>query len=115
MILKDFIKQFSHNNEIWVENRDNYCMCYRHYPGDPILHDGIVMDWELPHTDIADCDVIRIANVIHESKTPAITIVIDTGLGEFTFLPERTTMENAPLWLYDRTHRTKTIAGEVCE
>lgn len=115
MKAKDFIDRFSHNNEVWIENRENYCMYHKYHPKDNKLHDGTVMDWSLRFTDIANCNVIRIANVIHERCAAAITIVVNTDKREFTYLPELTTLDNTPLWLYNRTHQTEIIGRETCD
>ena len=43
MTVKDFIGQFSHNNEMWVENKENYSM-YHKYREDEDLQDGVLME-----------------------------------------------------------------------
>lgn len=106
MKLKDFIRQFSHNNQVYVENRDNYCMYYKYNPGDLVI-DSTIMDWELPYTDLADCEIKCISNVIHTHGDQAITFVVDTDKKEFSFIPELVTEKSSPLWLYERVHKTK--------
>ena len=112
MTVKDFIGQFSHNNEMWVENKENYSM-YHKYREDEDLQDGVLMDWELPHTSIADCEVICIANVIHPGCLPAITLRVDTDAKVIEFKKEFVTPHNSPLWLYERVHNLKVIASEI--
>ena len=113
MKLNEFINQFSHNNSIWVENKENYCMAYRYNPSENYNMEDSLMDWELPHTDIAECEIIKISNVIHPHKEQAITLVIDTDKRAFEFLPELVTMNNSPLWLYERVHQTNVQVGEM--
>ena len=103
MTLREFINNFSHNNEIWIENRENYCMTYK-YRSDDKSHDELIMDWELPFTDISDCRVIKISNVLHSKGEQGITIVIDTDKKEFNFLPDKVNTDNSPLWLYEKVH-----------
>lgn len=117
MKLQDFIEAFSHNNEVNIENKDNYCMQYRYLPEDNLKDE--LMDWELRYTDIRDCEVICIKNVIRldaksHMRTPAITIKIDTDKKEFEFLKSLVTRDNAPLWLYNKMHRTNIVGGDVC-
>ena len=111
MKLKDFITTFSHNNEIWVQNKDGKKMGYRYKPTHDYMYD-IIMDWELLHTDIAECEVIRIANVVGYA-TQGITIVINTEKRHFDFVPELVTMDNSPVWLYERVHNTKLAVGDA--
>ena len=106
MTLMEFINNFSHNNEIWIENREHYCMTYK-YRTDDESHDGLIMDWELPFTDIADCRVIKISNVIHPKGKQGITIVIDTDEKEFNFLQDTVNTDNSPAWLYEKVHNVK--------
>ena len=117
MKLKDFIEQFSHNNEVYIENKENYCMQYRYLPEDKEKDE--LMDWELQYTDICDCEVMCIKNVIHldenhHMKMPAITIKIDTDKKEFMFLKSLVTQDNAPLWLYNKMHGTHIEGSEMC-
>lgn len=99
----EFIKRFSHNNAVWVDNRNNYTM-YHKYRQNQEQKDGVVMDWELEYTDIADCNVIKISNVIHNHEKDAYTIVVDTDKTCFNFIPEKTTLNSAPAWLYEEVH-----------
>ena len=106
MTLREFINNFSHNNEIWIENNEHYCMTYK-YRSDDESHDGLIMDWELQFTDIADCSVIKISNAIHPKGKQGITIVIDSDKKEFNFLPDKVNTDNSPLWLYEKVHNEK--------
>ena len=106
MTLREFINAFSHNNQIWIENREHYCMTYK-YRKDDDSHDGLIMDWELLFTDIADCRVIKISDVIRPKGKQGITIVIDTDKKEFNFLPDTINVDNSPLWLYEKVHNVK--------
>lgn len=103
MKLKDFIKKFSQNNEVYVENRNNYAMGARW--NDKFAEDSLqFMDWELKFTDIADKEVLRIKNVERGIHGTGITIVIDTDEQQFHFLKELVTRENAPLWFFEHIH-----------
>ena len=79
MTIQEFIKQFSHNNEIVIENRDCYAMDLSSRPqkdGKPRL---VVMDWQIEYTDIADCEIICISNVYRQPEIQqVITLRIDT-------------------------------------
>jgi hypothetical protein len=75
---------------------------------------GVIMDWELKFTDIADCEVVKISNVLRPGKDQGITIVIDTEGDTFRFIPELITMDNAPLWLYNAAHGTNIRGCEAC-
>ena len=110
MKVKDFIEQFSHNNEMFVENKGNYWMTYRYTPEGKVIEDVPIMDWELQHTDIADCEVICIKDVIREGHMNGITLKVDTNKQEFNFLKELVTLDNSPLWLYNKVHN-KNIQG----
>ena len=100
--LRHFIDRFSHNNEVFVENKDNYQMYYK-YRADQEKIDGGIMDWELNYTDISDCNVIRISNVIRDGKE-TLTIVVDTDKKCFNFLKEKVSLDNSPMWLYEKVH-----------
>lgn len=103
MKLKDFIQEFSQNNEVYVENRDNYAMGARW--NDKFAEDALqFMDWELKFTDIANKEVLRIKNVDRGINDTGITIVIDTDEKQFHFLKELVTRDNAPLWFYSQIH-----------
>ena len=54
MKLKDFIEQFSHNNEIYIENKERKQMYYISSKDKTTEKTGAIMDWELKFTDIAD-------------------------------------------------------------
>ena len=117
MTLRDFIEQFSHNNEIYIENKENLNIGYRYLPEDDIKYQ--LMDWEMQYTNVRDCKVICIKNVIHQDEkgrmqTPAITIKIDTDKTEFAFVKEYVTMTNSPLWLYNEMHRTNIQGCDAC-
>ena len=113
MKLQDFIEQFMHNNEVYIENRDNYCMQYSFLPGE-LLRD-MIMDWEVGrYTDIRDCEVICIKNVLRPCKQQGITIKIDTDRLEFSFVKDTVTMQNAPLWLFEKMH-DKTVPSCGCD
>ena len=74
---------------------------------------GAIMDWELEFTDIADCEVVEISNVLRPGKVQGITIVIDTEDDTFRFIPELITIDNAPLWLYNAAHETNVRGCEA--
>lgn len=113
MKLQDFIEQFMHNNEVYIENRDNYCMQYSFLPGEPLR--DMIMDWEVGrYTDIRDCEVICIKNVLRPRKQQGITIKIDTDRQEFSFVKDTVTMHNAPLWLFEKMHG-KTVPPCGCD
>ena len=112
MTLREFINNFSHNNVIWIENREHHCMTYK-YRNDDDSHYGFIMDWELLFTDIADCRVIKISNVIHPKGEQGITIVIDTDKKEFNFLQDTVNFDNAPVWLYEKVHNLKLYTNTL--
>ena len=114
MKLKDFIEQFSHNNEIYIENKERKQMYYISPKDKTTEETGVIMDWELKFTDIADCEVVKISNVLRPGKDQGITIVIDTEGDTFRFIPELITMDNAPLWLYNAAHGTNICGCEAC-
>ena len=109
--LKEFIARFSHNNPVWIENKENYTM-YHQYRADLEKEDGTVMDWELRHTDIADCNVIRIASVLRKRESEAFTIVVDSDAECFHYVPEKVSIDNSPLWLYEKVHNA--ACGACC-
>lgn len=113
MTLKDFIERFSHNNEVWIENNNRYTMHYKYHADSEEKYD-VVMDWELKYTDIADCEVIKISNCLREKHSDAYTITIDTDRRCFNFVPEKVTMDNAPLGLYKDVHNSSVDACGVC-
>ena len=92
-----------HNNEVVIENRDNYQMGY-YYPNED--EKFVLMDWELQYTDIADCDVICVKNVIRKDIGQHITIKVDTDKTFFVFVKDNVSLDNAPLWLYNKMHGT---------
>lgn len=112
MELKDFIKQFSHNNALWIENNKRRVMVSR-YNNDEEWVRRTLMDWELTHTDIAEAEVISISNVMRNSEPWAVTIVINSDSDLISFVPELVTMGNSPLWLYERVHQV-TLEGNCC-
>lgn len=112
MELKDFIKQFSHNNALWIENNKRRVMASR-YNNDEEWVCRTLMDWELTHTDIAKAEVICISNVMRHSEPWAVTIVINSDSDIISFIPELVTMDNSPLWLYERVHQV-TLEGKCC-
>ena len=114
MKLKDFIEQFSHNNEIYIENKERKQMYYISLKDKTTEVTGTIMDWELKFTDIANCEVIKISNVLRLGKEQGITIVIDTECDTFRFIPELITIDNAPLWLYNAAHGTDVCGCEAC-
>ena len=103
MRLSEFIENFMHNNEVVIENRDNYQMGY-YYPNED--EKFVLMDWELQYTDIADCDVICVKNVIRKDIGQHITIKVDTDKTFFVFVKDKVSLDNAPLWLYNKMHGT---------
>lgn len=113
MKLKDFIEQFSHNNEIYIENNERKQMYYISPEDKTTEVTGTIMDWELEFTDIADREVVKISNVLRSGKEQGITIVIDTEGDTFRFIPELITIDNAPLWLYNAAHGTNVRGCEA--
>ena len=107
MTVREFIKTFSHNNEVRVENKNNKMMRMHYLDGD----EGCVemMDWEVEKTDIAECEMIGIKNVY----TQVITFEVDTDREEFCMDRDYITMNNSPLWLYEKVHQTKVLCGDV--
>ena len=101
--VSEFIEKYMHNNEIVVENRDNYQMSY-YFPNED--EKFILMDWELRYTDISDCEIICIKNVHRKYIGQHITVKIDTDKKFFVFEKNKVTLDNAPLWLYNKTHGT---------
>ena len=108
MKLKDFIAKFSQNNELWIQNKKHLCLEYRYNSSSKYIYD-VVMDWMMQYTDIADCEVIRIANVFGHI-THGITIEIDTDKEKFEFVPELVT-DTCPVWFYERVHNIKIHVG----
>ena len=107
MTVMEFIKTFSQNNEVIVENKNSKMMKMHYLDGD----EGCVemMDWEVEMTDIAECEMIGIKNVY----TQAITFKVDTDREEFCMDRDYITMNNSPLWLYNKVHQTKVRCGEA--
>ena len=114
MKLKDFIEQFSHNNEMYIENKERKQMYYISLKDKTTEVTGTIMDWKLKFTDIANCEVIKISNVLRPGKEQGITIVIDTECDTFRFIPELITIDNAPLWLYNAAHGTNFRVCDAC-
>ena len=115
MKLKDFIEQFSHNNEMYIENKERKQMYYISPKDKTTEKTGAIMDWELKFTDIADCEVVEISNVLRPGKVQGgITIVIDTEGDTFRFIPELITIYNAPRWLYNAAHGTNVRGCDAC-
>ena len=114
MTVSKFIEEFMHNNEVVIENRDNYEMHYRYLPEDE--EKLVLMDWEVMYTDISDCEIICIKNVIRDKSIGQhITVKIDTEQKDFMFVPEKVKLDNAPLWLYNKMHRTNIHGCEACD
>ena len=112
MTVREFIKTFSHNNEVRVENK-NFKMMKMHYiDGDKGCVD--MMDWEVEMTDIAECEMIGIMNVHWEEHPQVITFKVDTDREEFCMDKDYVTMDNNPLWLYNKVHHTKVMCGDAC-
>ena len=111
MTVREFIKTFSHNNEVRVENKNNKMMKMHYLDGD----EGCVemMDWEVEKTDIAECEMIEIKNVYREEYSQAITFKVDTDREEFYMDKDYITMDNSPLWLYEKVHQTKVVCGDA--
>lgn len=115
MKLKDFISKFSHNNAMWVENKKRHLLVSRYNENEEWVA-RTLMDWELQHTTLANCKVIRICNVVRPQEPQAMTIVVDTDLDILEFVPELVTMENSPVWLYERVHQVSTnVYGQCLE
>ena len=114
MTVREFIKTFSHSNEVIVENR-NSKMMRMHYVDGVDSGEGCVemMDWEVEKTDIAECEMIEIKNVYREGYSQAITFKVDTDREEFCMDKDYITMDNSPLWLYEKVHQTKVRCGEA--
>lgn len=104
MKLKDFIETYSHNNELWIENKNCMGIQFRYNPQESYFWE-VIMDWEMKFTDIADCEVSKIANVYH--STQGITIRLDTDRVKFDFIPELVREDNCPVWLYEKVHNIK--------
>lgn len=108
MKVKDFVREFSHNNPICVENKNSYLM-------DCIINkettETDIMDWYLPHTNIGECEMIKISVVGHVDDKGRIkdclTFVVDTEDKEFHMVPELCDLKSTPLWLYNATHDKK--------
>lgn len=114
MTIEKFIEQFSHNNEVVIENRDCYAMdlsSRQREDGKPVL---MVMDWEIRYTDIADCEMICISNVHREPDIQqVITLRIDTDRKSYAYVPEKVKTDNCPLWLYNHVHHTDITGAEA--
>ena len=114
MKLKKFISQFSHNNAMWVENKKHELLFSRYNEDEEWLA-RTLMDWELQHTTLADYKVLGIRNVVRRGKPQAVTIVVDTDLHFLEFVPALVTMENSPVWLYERVHQVSIKACDAAE
>lgn len=114
MTIEKFIEEFSHNNEIVIENKECYAMDLTSIvrkDGKPTL---VVMDWEIKYTDIADCEIICISNVYRQPEIQqVITLRIDTDQKSYAFVPEKVRLDNCPLWLYEHIHRINVQAAEA--
>ena len=114
MTIEKFIEQFSHNNEVVIENRDCYAMdlsSRQRKDGKPVL---MVMDWEIRYTDIAGCEIICISNVHREPDIQqVITLRIDTDRKSYAYVPEKVKIDNCPLWLYNHVHHTDITGAEA--
>lgn len=109
MTVNEFIKNFSHNNEIYVENKHNKEMdCII----SPNRTETQIMDWYLPHSDIGECELICIKNVYRENPQGkgyinTLTFKVDTDFEEIHILPELVSFYDSPLWMYNEVHSTK--------
>ena len=113
MKLKDFIEEFMQNNEVVLENKDNYEIHYKYLPEE---HEKVVlMDWECKYTNVSDCELICVKNVIRRDVGQHITLKIDTDLKDFIFEADKVSMTNSPLWLYNKMHRTTIPCCDACE
>ena len=97
--LNEFIARFSHNNRVWIENKNNYVMGFRYCQDDNEMCRPI-MDWQLKYTDIENCKVICIKNVIRYNYSDVYTIKIDTNRETFMF--DETKVADCPLWLKNK-------------
>ena len=111
--LSDFCERFSHNNEVYVENKSNCCMSYRYNDNDTQDNNKLIMDWELQYTDISDCNVVCISNVLRDGNPQGITIVIDTDKEDFSFDKTKVRKDNSPVWLYEKVHEVKLQVGDA--
>ena len=111
MTVREFIKTFSHSNEVIVENKNSKMMRMHYVDGDEGCVD--MMDWEIEKTDIAECEMIEIKNVYWVEHPQVITFKVDTDREEFCMDKDYITMDNSPLWLYEKVHQTKVRCGEV--
>ena len=107
MTVREFIKTFSHNNEVRVENKNNKMMRMHYVDGGECCVD--MMDWEVKYTDIAECEMIGIKN----NYLQVITFKVDTDKEEFCMDKDYITMNNSPLWLYNKVHQTKVVCGDA--
>jgi len=109
MKLAEFIKTFSHNNEVYVENRLREVIYFKYNSSDIKRRKGFLMDWELRYTDLAEIEVLGITFVY--GREPGITIILDTEVKEFNFLPDK--IDDAPLWLKEKVKGVKEVWGEA--
>ena len=101
---------FSHNNEVRVEHKNSEMMTMHYVDGD----EGCVemMDWEVEKTDIAECEMIG-TKIDYREGQKAITFKVDTDREEFCMDKDYVTMDNSPLWLYEKVHQTKVVCGKA--
>ena len=108
MTVREFIKTFSHNNEVRVENKNGKMMRMHYLDGDEGCVD--MMDWEVEEKDIAECEMIGIKN----NYLQVITFKVDTDREEFCMDKDYVTMDNSPLWLYEKVHQTTVVCCDAC-
>lgn len=113
MKLKDFIAEFMQNNEVVLENKDNYEMHYKYLPEEN--ENIVLMDWECKYTNVSDCEIISVKNVIRKYVGQHVTLKIDTDLKDFIFEKDKVNLTNSPLWLYNKMHEATIIpCGDAC-
>ncbi len=98
---------------MWVENKERRVMASR-YNDEEEWGRRTLMDWELTHTNIANAEVIGIANVIRRTEPFAVTVIINVDTDLISFVPKHVTTENSPRWLYERVHQV-SLNGQCCE
>lgn len=100
MKLKDFIREFSHNNKIRVRNKNlGYIdFCYR--VDSPLQAKQDIVDWKLQFTSIADCKVIKICDCAEPCISFIIQVDTDDVISEYLpeLLPGFKIYDNVPLW-----------------
>ena len=112
MKLKDFIAEFMQNNEVVLENKDNYEMHYKYLPEEN--EKIVLMDWECKYTNVSDCEIISVKNVIRKDVGQHVTLKIDTDLKDFIFEADKVSLNNSPLWLYNKMHEATIPCCDAC-